>query len=75
MKYKIGDRIKIINFPDPKMNGCIGKVISEANSLFVCEIRLDKGKYNGWTCFMNDCEIRSCRVVGEQLLFDFMKED
>ena len=72
MKYKLGDKIKIINFPDAYMNGLIGVIVKESQGLWDCRIRVTaEEEHKGWECWMNECEIEPLIKVGKQLLFPF----
>ncbi len=75
MKYKLGDKIKIIDFPSSDMNGLIGVVVNESKGLWDCRIRVTaEGKHKNWDCWMSKHEIEPLIKIGEQLLFPFMEK-
>lgn len=72
MKYKVGDQIKIIAFPDAHMNGKIGVVIAiPPSKMFIAEVRIS----SEWCCFMYEGEIEPYLKVGEQLLFEWVYDE
>ena len=74
MKYKVGDRVRIISsvFGLHCNHICtIIKVMSE-NESYPYRVRDDKGS---WNCLMLDCELKPAIEIGQQLEFDFMEEE
>lgn len=71
MKLKIGDKVRIVKFPDEDIVGQIGEVVEAANNpLFVYGIKLVSNQ--DWICSMYVHEIEPFIKVGQQLLFSFM---
>jgi len=72
MNFKIGDKVRIVKFPDEDIVGLIGKVTEIArNPMFACDVKLVSDP--NWICSMHSHEIEPLIKVGQQLLFSFME--
>lgn len=72
MKFKVGDKVRILSYPNPKREGqiaVINRVYSPGNSFQYSIIIGDT-----WASSVYETEIEHAVKVGEQLLFPFMKE-
>lgn len=72
-KFKIGDKVRIVKFPDSHMVGEICEVVDIEGypSKFVCRVETINVKH--WGCLMYPGEIEPCLRKDEQLLFPFME--
>jgi len=72
MELKVGDKVRIVKFPDKDIVGLIGEVIRVDNHP-VCpyEVKLVSNQF--WVCSMYPSEIEPLIKVGQQLLFSFME--
>lgn len=73
--FKIGDKICVINYPEP--NNVVGKIGVIINvypetsvSSFPYRIKLD----DGWESLVYISEIEKVHIKSQQLLFEFMSE-
>ncbi len=74
-KFKVGDKVRIVKFPDITVIGQIARVTYSYNcsSTFICDVQLLSN--SDWECPMKANEIECAIKVGEQLLFDFMNKE
>ena len=66
MGYKVGDKVRIVKFPDKEHVGMICEVlrISSPDSAFCCRV---KGR-TGFNCLMFSNEIEKVITKGQQLM-------
>lgn len=74
MKFKVGDRIKIVNFHDEGINGSTGTVseIRPTSEFPYKVIWSSVPKGYGENIVLNEKEVESTLRKGEQLLLAFM---
>lgn len=65
-KFKIGDKVRIIDCPCKSKIGEIGRVIEVYPTGSKCECRVAVGIY--WSCPLYESEIEPVMRVGEQLM-------
>jgi len=67
-KFKIGDRVKIVKFPNKRCIGYICEVIDDkiTGTNFCCKVVAISNPE--WRCVMKSDEIELCLKRGEQLL-------
>lgn len=73
MELKVGDKVRIVKFPEKSCVGMVCEVISiehEGGFDYCCRI---KQMSTHWNCLMFVDEIELLSRKGEQLLFSFMK--
>lgn len=74
MKYKIGDKVRIIKFPNQDCIGYICEVIEILNYSssyeYCCKVKCIT--VPNWECLMLPNEIEKIPIKGQQLLFSFM---
>ena len=71
---KVGDKVRVVKFPDEDTVGKIGEVTKvDGHPMFPYEVKLVSN--HNWICSMYSNEIEPLIKVGQQLLFSFMSED
>jgi len=73
LKLEIGDKVRIIKFPNPDMVGemCEVTEIPDYPTKIICRVKAINIKH--WNCLMYPNEIELRPRKGEQLMFPFME--
>lgn len=69
---KVGDRVRIVKFPDSDVVGMVATVINVYYDGDLYPYRVEDSLNNTWGCLVRTDEIEKMPVKGQQLLFEFM---
>lgn len=72
MKLKVGDKVRIIKFPE--LTNMIGKICEVIEIPIYSPDYACRVKSRGWECLMYEQEIEKVSEKGKQLEFAFMEQ-
>lgn len=73
MKLKVGDKVRIVKFPNEDVIGLIGE-ITKVDNHYILPYEVKLVSNQDWVCSMYGSEIDPEKRIGQQLLFSFMDE-
>lgn len=73
MKFKVGDKVRIVKFPDTDVVGREAIIISVYCDSDLYPYRIEDFLNSSWGCLVLANEIEKVTTKGQQLLFSFME--